>query len=384
MLSGYWPGFALLLTPFVWLGCPWLLNPLLGGATLLLVSRLARRLWPGTDAAGWAVLFTAASPAFFVNAISFYSMAAHLAASLCFATLVLEGRLLLAGTVGSVALSLHNPFPHTLFALPFLGWLAWRPGRLRNLASIAAGYAPGSILLLGGWMWLRASVTHPVETSSGLLGGFETLRQLVFTTPSVALMLVRAMNLAELASWAAPLLLPLAVFGAFRSRENVGARLLAASAALTLAAYAFVPYDQGHGWGFRYFHAVWGALPLLAAGVVVQPKASAGLRKAALAAALGSLVLCTPLRLWQVRTFIDAHLGQLPSLASDGRQKVIFVDVNRGSYTIDLIQNDPFLDGDRWTLISFGERKDVEFIRTFFPKARRTVAGPFGSAWQVD
>ena len=123
MLSGYWPGFALLLTPFVWLGCPWLLNPLLGGATLLLVSRLARRLWPGTDAAGWAVLFTAASPAFFVNAISFYSMAAHLAASLCFATLVLEGRLLLAGTVGSVALSLHNPFPHTLFALPFLGWI---------------------------------------------------------------------------------------------------------------------------------------------------------------------------------------------------------------------------------------------------------------------
>src|SRR2546426_1678951 len=74
MLSSYWPGFALLLTPFVLLGCPWLLNPLLGGATLLLVWRLARRIWPDTAAAGWAVLFTAASPAFTVNAISYYSM----------------------------------------------------------------------------------------------------------------------------------------------------------------------------------------------------------------------------------------------------------------------------------------------------------------------
>src|SRR5882672_10957874 len=104
MLSAYWPGFALLLTPFVWIGCPWLLNPLLGGATLLLAWRLAGRLWPGTSAAGWAALFTAASPAFSVNAISFYSMAAHLAASLCFAALVIEERLFLAGVVGSLAI----------------------------------------------------------------------------------------------------------------------------------------------------------------------------------------------------------------------------------------------------------------------------------------
>ena len=99
---------------------------------------------------------------------------------------------------------------------------------------------------------------------------------------------------------------------------------------------------------------------------------------------MGSLLLGTPLRLWQVRTFIDAHLAQLPQLPRDGRQRVLFIDGSHGFYTIDLVQNDPFLEGDRWTLISFGERDDAKFIRVFFPKATRTSAGAFGSVWQVQ
>ena len=384
MLSAYWPGFALLLTPFVWLGCPWLLNPLIGGATLFLVFRLARRLSPASCAPGWAVLLTAASPAFFVNAISFYSMPAHLAASLCFATLVLERRLLLAGVVGSLALALHNPFPHTLFALPFIALIAWQPGRIRNLLRLAAGYLPGTVVLLGAWMWVRDHVTHPIENRRGLLVGLGALRRSAFTAPSLEMMGVRTMNLAELASWAVPVLLPLAVLGFWRLRSSTGVRLLATSAGLTLGAYAFVTFDQGHGWGFRYFHAAWGALPLLASCALEEGSAAPALRRLALCATLGSLVLCTPLRLWQVRTFMDAHLAQLPQLPRDGQKRVMFVDLRHGSYTIDLVQNDPFLESDRWTLISFGERNDAGFIRVFFPRARKTAAGAFGSVWQVD
>jgi len=384
MLSAYWPGFALLLTPFVWIGCPWLLNPLLGGATLLLAWRLAGRLWPGTTAAGWAVLFTAASPAFSVNAISFYALAAHLAASLCFAVLVIEDRLFLAGVVGSLALALHNPLPHTLFALPWIAWLAWRPGRLRNLLVLALGYVPGLIVLVGGWMWCRTRVTHPVETRGGLLEGLAFFSKNVFAAPSVDLLIARTMNLAEVASWAVPLLVPLAVLGFVRCRADARVRLLALSSLLTLAGYAFVVYDQGHGWGFRYFHAAWGALPLLAAGGLESVETTPPLRKLALAAALLGLVFCTPLRFRQVRTFIDEHLAQVPSTAGGGRRTVVFIDALRGSYTIDLVQNDPFLESDRWMLISFGERADRNFMRAFFPSARRAAAGPFGSVWQVD
>src|SRR2546425_1250299 len=382
MLSSYWPGFALLLTPFVLLGCPWLLNPLIGGATLFLTWRLARRLWPETSAPGWAVLLTAASPAFTVNAISFYSMGAHLAASLCFAVLVLERRLFLAGAVGSLALALHNPFPHTLFALPWIAEVARRPGRVRNLARLALGYAPGGLVLLGGWMWCRARFTHPMETRGGLLAGLDLIRRLAFTAPSLDLLLVRTMNVAELASWGVPLLLPLAALGAVRSWSQPPARLLSLSAVLTLVGYGFVQFDQGHGWGFRYFHGSWGVLPLLAAGGLESARTSATLRRLALAAGVCSLLLCTPLRFWQVRTFIDAHLAQLP--ASEGAQSVVFVDILRGSYTVDLVQNDPFLGGNRWLLISFGDREDRAFMQAYFPRARRTAAGAFGSVWQVD
>ncbi|HZR08940.1 MAG TPA: hypothetical protein VFA79_10190 [Myxococcales bacterium] len=383
MLSAYWPGFALLLTPFVWLGCPWLLNPLLGGAVLLLVWRLARRLWPQTDAPGWAVLFTAASPAFSVNAISYYSMNAHLAASLCFATLVLERRLFLAGAVGSLAFALHNPFPHLLFAIPFIAWLAWQPGRIRAGLRLAAGYAPGLIVLVGGWMWCRARFTAPVETQGGLLAGLEVVRRYAFTAPSLDLLVARTMSLAELASWAVPLLLPLAVFGAVRCRANTGARLVALAALLTGLGYLFVPYDQGHGWGYRYFHSAWGALPLLAAGALESTSLAAPVRKLAVGAALLSLVLCTSLRFAQVRSFMDAHLSQLPPAAAERGREVIFVDPRRGSYSVDLVQNDPFLDNDRWILLSHGDAQDARFMHAFFPRSRRTLSGPVASLWVV-
>jgi hypothetical protein len=384
IVSSYWPGFALLLTPFVWLGVPWLLNPLIGALTLALLWRLGRRLWPGTDAPGWAVLFAAASPAFSVNAISYYSMGAHLAASLCFAALVLENRLVLAGAVGSLALALHNPFPHTLFALPFIAWIALRPAPLRNLLRLAAGYAPGLLVLVGGWMGYRARLTHPLETQGGLLAGLDVVRRYAFTAPSLELLLKRTMSLAELASWAVPLLLPLAVLGAVRCRENAGARLLALSAVATFVGYAFVPYDQGHGWGFRYFHGAWGTLPLLAAGALEGAQASGSLRRLVVGAALCSLVLCTPLRFVQVRTFIDAHLAQLPSVPGGRGQRVIFVNPGRGSYSIDLVQNDPFLESDRWVLISHGEAADKQFMQAFFPRSRRAAAGPVASVWVVE
>src|SRR5438067_426521 len=79
--------------------------------------------------------------------------------------------------------------------------------------------------------------------------------------------------------------------GVWWRRAEPAVRLFAASALLTLAGYFFVPYDQGHGWGYRYFHASWGALPLLAACALEHPAAGASLRRMTLIAALASLLL---------------------------------------------------------------------------------------------
>lgn len=389
MVSGYWPGFALLLTPFVWLGCPWLLNPLIGGASLAALWRLARTLWPGTAAPGWALLFAASSPTFVVNAMSYYSMPAHLLASLIFAGLLCAPptrlRLVLAGLVGSLALSLHNPMPHTLFALPWIAALALRPGRIRALATLAAGYLPGTLLLCGGWLWVRHGISHPPGMAHGLSGVLGHLWHEAFAWPTEESLWDRAVAVAELGLWAAPGLLPLALLGAWRLRGLPAARLLSLSALLTFVAYLFVPYDQGHGWGYRYFHSAWGVLPLLAAGALEATSATtAFLRRTAVLAAAASLVFANGLRFAQVRSFIDGQLEQLPRPPGPARLEVVFVDVRRGYYSIDLVQNDPFMEGRRWILISFGADEDERFMRRAFPHARLAVRGPVASVWQVD
>ena len=56
--SVYWPGFALLLTPFTAAGISWLCNPLLGALSVWAIYRLALTLTGSIEAAGTAMLFT--------------------------------------------------------------------------------------------------------------------------------------------------------------------------------------------------------------------------------------------------------------------------------------------------------------------------------------
>jgi len=120
-VEAYWPGFSLILASFELLGIAWLCNSTLAGIALFLVHRITFEITADRRAAGWAVLFTIGSGAFAAYAISYYSMQAHLTANLLFVWLLLKPtpyRAFGAGFVGSLALVLHNPFPHVLFAAP--------------------------------------------------------------------------------------------------------------------------------------------------------------------------------------------------------------------------------------------------------------------------
>jgi hypothetical protein len=71
--------------------------------------------------------------------------------------------------------------------------------------------------------------------------------------------------------------------------------------------------------------------------------------RAMMAAALARLLLATPLHLEQVRSFIGRHLAQIPEAKVAG-SSLVFVRPWRGFYSIDMVQNDAFLQSDHWML----------------------------------
>lgn len=393
--SAYWPGFSLLLTPFSALGLPWLLNPLIAGATLLVMHRLGLVLFGRAEAAGFVVLLTLASPAFTINAISYYSMPAHLLANAVYMLLLLAPsprRAACAGLVGSVALVLHNPVPHLLFALPWVVWLAFQPGRRKLIAWLVAGYLPVCIAIGFGWaMFLDRLSGGPASALGGakgaLLGRLGTIVDWAWE-PSLAM---HFDDLAKLWIWAVPGLLTLAGMAAWRMRRERGRWVaMAASALGTYVAYLYIPFDQGHGWGYRYFHSAWAVLPLFATAALYRtvderaPDAPAGagpsLGAYAAACALLSLTLLTTSQALQVRHFISRHLAQRPSSAH-GDVRLVIIDPRRGYYAWDLVQNDPFLRGHVVTLLSLRPEWDRAMVARRFPQYRLLASPPNGSVW---
>ena len=117
------------------------------------------------------------------------------------------------------------------------------------------GYLPGLCIGLG-WLLLRSdigSAGHTLPSVSGLAHG-------VFTWPNANVLNARAASFVKMWVWAVPCLFVFAALGVLRHRENPKVRLLAASAVLTFVGYLFVTFDQGHGWGYRYFHSAWGVI----------------------------------------------------------------------------------------------------------------------------
>ncbi len=445
VVSAYWPGHALLLTPWAWLGIPWLLNPLLAALTLVLLWALARQIFTDPQAPGWVLLFTLASPDFLANAVSFYAMTAHLLLNLIFVMLLRRprpGRLVIAGFVGSWALALHNPVPHFFVALPWLFWLVhggswltalrsrwlskrspdatqistrprgWR--RFRHLGWLALGYLPATLVLFGGWLYLRAVLQAEWDLAvkasipalaplaaaaaegpptSGLAHFFDlaqTFAGNLFHLPDTLWLTNRLMSYGKLILWTAPGLPFLAGIGFWRAgRQQVFLRLAGWSALATLGGYFFILISQGHGWGFRYFHQVWWALPLLGTAALLrlqreQPRWTSLVGVALLAGLLAN----NALRAYQIEGFLGAHLAQRPALAdpriaADKARSICFLDIKTGFYRQDLVQNDPFLREPLMTMASFGREADRALVQELAPEATLVFDDGVNTVWQV-
>ncbi len=394
----YWPGFALLLTPFMWAGVPWLCNPVISALTLLVIHRLALELFDDREAAGFALLLTIASPVFFANGISFYSMPAHLLTNSVFALLLVRPsplRAAAAGVVGSLALTLHNPVPHLLFGAPWLVWVATRRGGMRLLASLIAGYVPLCVLLGLGWFLFSGHLLREGWVSAASIAPSDRLQRMleVFSLPDSKSVLARLIEIAKTWVWAVPGLMILAVAGAVRWRQDTLCRLLAASALLTLFGYFFVPVDQGHGWGDRYFHSAWMALPLLATAALFRPARATGETRSrarpfedkktkcfVAACILLTLVFGVGFRAWQIRNFVAREVSQVPQYKGAERQ-VVIIDGRFSFYGGDLVQNDPWLRGHEIRMYSHGGAADQHMMAHYYPGLHKVYADRYGTVW---
>jgi hypothetical protein len=308
-------------------------------------------------------------------------MQAHLTANLMFVWLLLNPtfhRSLLAGFVGSIALVLHNPMPHVLFATPWILALAVDPSRRRHLLPLIVGYLPVSVLIGVGWLMLKSVITGGPHGTSAM----NAVVSSVFGWPNAAILNMRVAALAKMWVWAVPSLFVLATVGRIRHSDNRHVRLLAQSALLTFLAYLFVHLDQGHGWGYRYFHTAWGVIPILAACALTgEDPSTKRLTAFAGAAAILNIALVVPLQMFQIRDFIADHRAHIDTPRRPGNN-VYFIAPGAGSYLVDMIQTDPLLRDPDLLLMSHGPLRDAEFVHHHWPGAIR-LGGVWAEQWYL-
>jgi hypothetical protein len=374
----YWPGFALLLAPFEFLDVPWLCNALLSGLSIFLIYWITKDMTGDRRAGGWAMLFALASGAFVADGISYYSMQAHLTANLAYVALLIQPsgyRAFGAGLVGSLALILHNPVPHVLFCIPWIAAMLMQHERRRYLLPLIIGYVPGVAIGLS-WLLLRSEIGMGGVGMQGVASG-------IFVWPDAALLNIRVAALVKMVVWAMPCLFALALLGYVRLAADSRVRLLASSAILTFVGYLFVRFDQGHGWGYRYFHSAWGVVPILA-GCAMTDRVQANSRLISFvgATAILSLVLIVPFQMSQIDRFISEHLAQLGPTKRPGNN-VYFIHPQGGFYLADMIQFDPWLRTQDLLLVSHGRELDAQFLRQNWPDAVQVSSSPATDQWYL-
>src|SRR5258708_9900116 len=218
-MEAYWPGFSLILAPFEFLGIPWLCNASLSGIAIFLVDRITLGITDDRRPAGWAVLFPLAAGAFAAYAISYYSMQAHLTANLLFVWLLLKPtpyRAFGAGLVGSLALVLHNPLPHVLFAAPWIIAFARSKEQRQSFYALILGYIPLTFLLGAGWLYLREIVTSGNS-------GFNVISHninAVFRLPDRSMIDMRVAEIVKMWIWAVPCVFLFALLGRLRCGDD--------------------------------------------------------------------------------------------------------------------------------------------------------------------
>ena len=334
--SVYLPVYAAMRAVFQSVGLQSLLNPFLAGLTVLAIYGTARNIWPESKTnALVAIGLLASSSQFLVMSMTSYSMPAHLALNAIWLWLYSRpdrGWFYLAPLVGALAIGLHQPIVHALFALPFLFRLVLQR-RWRAVLIFAPIYIAGCAL------WFAWQTRYQVGGNAGIGSFFKILNP--------RMPIIQSMNLLLIIGWASLATPLLAVLGAsqfFKVRPIIQDSIL--SCLLTFGFYFFFYLDQAHGWGYRYFHGAIACFLIVAvagfnrlSNLVGQQRAT----KFVLVGIAASLLVQFPVRCFEAERFVRPYARTAAAIHAIPKDIVAF-DWRDAWYSADLIRNDPFLE----------------------------------------
>jgi len=371
----YPPGWPLLLFAAGEIGIPaWAVDALLGGLSILLLWRLARRFDPAFSAL--AVTAYAASPFFLFNAGSMHShmpaaTVALVAFSLAEAALARRSAALAAATgatLGFLAMVRYSTAP--LMALPLLGTLLARGGtaRFKLLAAAALGAAPLVAALLAYHWAITGDAFKPVYYL-----GNRTLDHLYFDGVGMGRgMTISFWRLVELIEWTAPGLVTLYLVAlAVKARTGT---LGAVDAVFPLFAllFLFYPFDGANRYGPRYWFDAFPFLVLTIAGAwpaLVRRGVTGPARRLAALAVVASLA-ALPFLAGRTHAIVRERQDVYDQVAALGLDNaVVLVQSDPGElWTMegdDLARNG--IDADGPVLYARGDLVDPARLRAAFP-----------------
>jgi hypothetical protein len=385
------PGWPLILAVGVLLGVPWLINPLLGMLTLLVIYALGKTMYD-TRVATIALLSTLCSPFFLFNSASYW---AH-PGSLLFLTLSLlyfvkgleaasPRSLVIGGLCGSLSF-LIRPLDQVAFLVAcslFCLLHAVRHRQSLKAGSVFLSMHLFGVLLLLGYHTLQNG--HPLVTGYQLGYSATGAPNITLTSPTWHYI---DDYVTALVMWTVPGL-PLVAGGYIISmlgkrdkRTHAGKwdGLLLLTCVSCIVLYALVAYPSLVGYGPRYYYSLLGPLVLLAARGVVTLQAhiairlSGGQRQSGRIIGAGALVIALLSMLtWHIGRE-SAQIYQRMTFQRMIEEKglhnaVVFIGAQSGDFDpSDLTRNRLDFQGDVLYVLDQGEKNRV--IMDQYPERR--------------
>jgi hypothetical protein len=346
-VSAYLPFNAVLRALFGLIGDAAMTGPAMLMLGAVALWGCARRIWPADhETAVVALLLYLGSGQILFNGMTAYAMPAHLALNLCWLWLFLRRTMwtdLAALAVGFVAVGLHQPIMHPMFAAPILFLLVlerdWRRATIYFLGYVAIG---------AFWAWWPNAMWALVEGDAVATKeqGIDYISRLILTViQGDGLRLANMVaNILRFFAWQHLLLLPLLPLGLAIARKDRLAGALAGGVLLTTMVMLIILPYQGHGFGYRYLHGLIGNFILLAVfGWMSLGEAKARWRTLLARTTAAGLVVVLPLQAWMAHSLYAPYARASERIAASGADYVVVGETD-APFAVDLIINSPALD----------------------------------------